>query len=136
LIAAADIPDDAEARDRLARHWSRDAALDAAVLIVIADARPDGRLVDFVDRVAGHVVVTGSLSARGFRRSIRILADPVATPSSTVDRWQRALGRERTRKLGSGVARVSAQFRLDPAEIDVVCARVGADIDEAPTSEE
>jgi len=133
LLTATNIPDDPDARDRLARHWSRDAALDAAALIVGADERPEPQLADFVDRVAGHVVVTGPLAANGFRREIRILGN--AASSSTVDRWQRALGSVRAAKLGPGVARVAAQFRLDPAEIDAVCARVAGDIDEAPTPE-
>src|SRR5262249_45916546 len=128
------IPDDPDARDRLARHWSRDAALDAAALIVGADERAELRLADFVDRVAGHVVITGPLAVNGFRREIRILGNAAAS-SSTVDRWQRALGCVRAGKLGPGVARVAAQFRLDPAEIDAVCARVAGDIDNAPTSE-
>jgi ATPase family associated with various cellular activities (AAA) len=136
LLAVANIPDDPDARDRLARHWSRDAALDAAVLIIAADERAGSAIVDFADRVAGHVVVTGQLAAVGFRRAIRILSDAVAMPANAADRWRRALGRSRVRKLGSGVARVAAQFRLDPTEIDAVCARVAVDIDAAPDSRE
>lgn len=130
-ISAACIPEDPAARDRLARHWSRDAALDGCALVVLADDRPDGPLRDFVDRVAGHVVVCGSLSASGFRRSARVLDEPQPSVSRTVDRWRRALGGPRARKLGASIARVAGQFRLDAAEIDLVCARVGGAIDAA-----
>jgi hypothetical protein len=135
LLGAANIPDDPDARSRLARYWSRDAALDAAVLIITADERVERRLGDFVDRVAGHVVVTGALPATGFRRAIRIIGAVTPTPSGAADRWERALGADRARQLGSGLARVASQFRLDPAEIDAVCARVAGDLDTAPAPE-
>jgi hypothetical protein len=45
-MTTAAIPDDPEARDRSARLWSRDAALDGAALIVIADERSGGVLAD------------------------------------------------------------------------------------------
>jgi hypothetical protein len=136
VLTAANIPDDPDARDRLARHWSRDAALDAAVLLIIADERSGPAITDFADRVAGHVVITGQLAAAGFRRAIRVLGEAATTPANTADRWARALGPARAKKLGRGVARVASQFRLDPAEIDAVCARVAADIDDAPTAQE
>jgi ATPase family protein associated with various cellular activities (AAA) len=135
LLAAANIPEDPDARDRLARHWSRDAALDAAALIVAADERAEQRLTDFIDRVTGHVVVTGPLAATNLRRDIRIIGGIAAAPSNLIDRWRRALGGARAGKLGAAVARVAAQFRLQPAEIDAVCARVAADLDEAPNAE-
>jgi SpoVK/Ycf46/Vps4 family AAA+-type ATPase len=136
LLTGANIPEDADTRDRLARYWSRDAALDAAVLVVAADERAEQRLADFIDRVAGHVVVVGQLAAIAFRREIRILGNVPTSAMSMVDRWQRALGAARVRKLGPGVARTAAQFRLDPVEIDVVCARVVGDIDKAQTAQE
>lgn len=131
MMTAACIPDDAEARDRLARMWSRDAALDGAALIVVADDRAGAVLADFADRVAGHIVIVGQRPATEFRRAIRILGDVVTTPASVGDRWRRALGPARARKLGGSVARVASQFRLNPAEVDAVCARVGEEIDGA-----
>lgn len=133
MLAASDIPDDAEARDRLARHWSRDAALDGAALVIIADESAGHALAEFADRVAGHVIVVGPLAAARFRRPVHILGDAAATHASAADRWRRSLGPKRAQKIGRGVARVSAQFRLDPAEIDAVCARVASDLDTAPT---
>jgi hypothetical protein len=136
LLVAANIPDDADARDRLARYWSRDAALDKAALIMAADDRSASAITDFADRVTGHVVVTGQCAASGFRRVIRIIGDALAMPANTADRWRRALGFLRASKIGSGVARVSAQFRLEPAEIDAVCARMAPAIDAAASSDE
>ena len=134
-LAAASIPDDPEARDRLARYWSRDAALDASVLILAADESRPGSVADFADRVVGHVVVTGQMAAGGFRRAIRFLGDATASHAGAVDRWRRALGPARAERLGGAVARVAAQFKLEPAEIDGVCARAAADIDSAPSTE-
>jgi hypothetical protein len=133
VLAAANIPDDPDALDRLARYWSRDAALDAAALLIVADGRAGPTITDFADRVAGHVVITGQLAAAGFRRAIHVLGEAVATSANTADRWRRARGAARGQTIGGGMARVASQFRLDPAEIDAVCAHVAADIDAAPS---
>jgi hypothetical protein len=130
-MTTAAIPDDPEARDRLARLWSRDAALDGAALIAIADERSGGMLADFVDRVTGHVVVVGQRSSATPQRAIRILSEPAWAPATAEDRWRRALGAARAQKLGADLARVASQFRLQPPEIDAVCARVAGEIDGA-----
>jgi hypothetical protein len=135
LLVAANIPDDADARDRLARHWSREAALDASVLMIAAQERAS-LVTDFADRVTGHVVVSGLLAATGFHRALRIIGDAATLPADPSDRWGRALGCARARKLGGGVARVAAQFRLEPQEIDAVCVRVAAEIDAAGDARE
>ncbi len=126
------IPDEAEARALLARRWSRDAALDAGVLLVLLDeAGPAAPAVaDFVERVMGHVVVAGAASFHCLNRSVRIVGE--TAPAAPADRWRQALGPERSAQLGPAVARVAAQFRLDPAEIDAVCARVADELDAAP----
>jgi hypothetical protein len=131
VTPAACIPDDPDPRDRIARMWSRDAALDGAALIVSSAERGGAALADFVDRVAGHVVVIGERPALELRRAIRILGDDSTGAASAGDRWRRALGRSRSDKLGAGLARVASQFRLSAAEIDAVCARVEAEIDAA-----
>lgn len=135
-MTTAAIPDDPEARDRLARLWSRDAALDGAALIVIADEGSGGVLADFVDRVAGHVVVVGQRPAAAPHRAIRILSEPAWAPATAADRWRRALGVARAQKLGAHLARVASQFRLQPPEIDAVCARVANEIDVAEDARE
>ncbi len=135
LMNAGDIPD-APDRDRLARLWSRDAALDGAALLIQAEERPGPALMDFVDRVAGHVIIAGAVPAGGFRRAIRVLAEGAATPAGAADRWRRALGPERSALIGGGLARIAAHFRLDPHEIDTACGRVREAIDAAPTADE
>jgi hypothetical protein len=132
VMSAAAIPEDPDIRDRIARMWSRDAALDGAALIVKTDDRVGSTLADFVDRIAGHVVIAGRRPAADFMRGLRILPDPSRTTSTVADRWRQALGFARARKIGGGTARVASQFRLNPAEIDAVCARVAHEIDDAP----
>jgi ATPases of the AAA+ class len=136
LMPAASIPEDPDARDRIARMWSRDAALDGGALIVAADDRSGLAIADFVDRIAGHVVIAGRRPVTEFIRGIRILPDVSATTATAADRWRRALGSARARKVGNGAARVASQFRLNPAEIDAVCARVRDEIDAAEGSSE
>jgi hypothetical protein len=136
VLEVANLPEDPEARDRVARVWSRDAALDGAALIVATDERGDAAIADFVDRVAGHVVIAGQRPSAEFMRGIRILPDPPATTATAEDRWRRALGSARAGKVGNGAARVASQFRLGPAEIDAVCARVANDVDDAEDSAE
>ena len=131
VMTAATIPDDAEARDRVARIWSRDAALDGAALIVKSDERNASAMADFVDRVAGHVVIVGRRPSVEFARAIRILPEAGTATASGAERWRQALGFTRARKIGPGAARVASQFRLNPAEIDAVCARVAHEIDNA-----
>jgi hypothetical protein len=134
LMAAAGVPDEPEARDRIARMWSRDAALDGAALIITGAERGGPALSEFIDRVAGHVVVVGVRPAVQLRRAIRIIGEQPQTPFTTRDRWHRALGPSRADKVGAGLARVGSHFRLGAAEIEAVCARVAEDIDAAPNS--
>lgn len=129
-LGGGDIPEDPETRDRLARLWSRDAALDKAALLI--DAGDRAAVVGaFADAVAGHVVVLGAMAAGAFQRGVYSVAEPErALPPA--ERWQLALGAKRSAKLGGGVARVAAQFRLPPAEIGALCAQLAFDIDAAP----
>jgi hypothetical protein len=134
VIRATDIPDQPDARDKIARTWSRDAALDAAALVVIANELGGSTIADFVDRVAGHVVIAGQRPAAECMRDIRILPDQDLRSTTAADRWRRALGPARARKVGAGTARVASHFRLNPAEIDAVCAHAANDIDKAANS--
>jgi hypothetical protein len=126
------IPEDAEARAALALRWSRDAALDAGVLIILIDEPgPPGAIVaDFAERVLGHVVVAGPAALTFLNRAVRAVGE--TAPPAPAERWLLALGPERAARLGPQVARVAAQFRLDPAEIDSLCARIGHMLDAAP----
>lgn len=125
------IPEEAEARDALARRWSRDAALDRGVLIVRVEepGPPPALVADFAERVLGHVVVAGPVSLPCLNRAISAVGETV--PAAPADRWRQALGPERSARLGPAVARVAAQFRLAPSEIDAVCARAGSALDAA-----
>ncbi len=133
LMNAVSVPHDPQERDLLARMWSRDAALDGAVLLVIADDGPAGTaLYDFIDRIAGHVILFGDRPHGNLRREARIISDSAAGVATPVERWRRALGDSRSTKVGAGLPRIAAQFRLTPLEIEAVCAAAGADIDDAP----
>lgn len=131
-IRSGAVPEDAERRDRLARDWSREAAFDSAALLILAerDAPVPATVGDFAERVLGHVLVTGLSAPQLVDRSIRLLAEPNA--ASSTERWRRALGKARSRKLGPALARIASQFRLEAPEIDAVCAATARDIDLAP----
>jgi hypothetical protein len=123
-IASDEIPQDPEARDRLARYWSRDSALDCAALIVIAHPQSAALASEFVDRVAGHVVVVGARTSSPLRRAVRDIPGTLDALEGSKDRWRRALGSRCATKLGPGLARVAAHFALRPDEIDSLCVRM------------
>ncbi|NAZ75147.1 AAA family ATPase [Kineococcus sp. T13] len=135
-LAVADLPDDAGERARLASRWTRDAALDGAALVLDGPGSDiDGRsasVAAFVDRVIGHVVMTGKQPPSGLSRAVRVIPlvpdDPVAARA----RWATALGTERATRVGRGLGRVSGQFRLDPETIRTAVARAADGIDAAP----
>ena len=77
------------------------------------------------------MVVVGQRPAAAPQRAIRILSEPAWASATAEDRWRRALGAARAQKLGADLARVASQFRLQPPEIDAVCARVANEIDAA-----
>jgi len=131
LLHPASLPDDAGTRDLLARYWSRDAALDAAALIIAADPSRSEIAADFADRVVGHVLIAGDIPILGFRRAVRLLSSGGRPAAANLARWARSLGVERSSKLGRNLARVAAQFRLSPGEIDTVAAQAAPAIDMA-----
>lgn len=131
-LLAANIPENPEQRDALARRWSRDAALDGRALVIIADDRAGANVADFADRVIGHVVIAGTVVAPNFQRQARMLQPSPAPAAHPSERWRRALGSRRTRKLADGIGKVAGQFKLTAIEIDAVCAEVAAAIDTAP----
>jgi ATPase family associated with various cellular activities (AAA) len=135
-ILAANIPENPELREELARRWSRDAALDGGVLVIVADERASAIIADFADRVLGHVVIAGAVVAPQFRRQARMLQPSAAASAHPSERWRRALGTRRSRKLGSGVGKVAGQFKLSALEIDAVCAQVAPEIDAAHGGEQ
>jgi len=133
-IAAADIPEDAEARDRLAVAWSREAMLDSAALIVDTSTGgpPVAGVAAFADRVLGHVVLAGDEAPDGLARGLHVVPAGEDSPASAVHRWAAALGPERATRLGRGLQRVAAQFRLDVKGIATAAAGAAAAMDDAP----
>lgn len=129
VLRAAAIPEEPEARDRLARRWSRESALDSNALIVLADGHggSPALLADFAERVLGHVLIAGEIPLPTVGRAVRIVGDSAAPIPA--ERWRQALGPARAARLGAAVPRVAAQFRLAPAEIDAVCARIAPELD-------
>lgn len=130
LLRSTDLPDEPRNRDRLARLWSRDAALDGAALILSAEHGAHSLTAGFADRVVGHVVVSGPMVADTFQRPVRILGEAQATIAEATERWRGALG-GRAAKVGGELSRVASHFRLGPAEIDAVCSQVGGAVDAA-----
>ncbi|MEH0829143.1 MULTISPECIES: ATP-binding protein [unclassified Micromonospora] len=132
-LAVADIPEDPAERERLALRWSREAALDAAALI-LHDAgvhRPADGLAAFADRVLGHVLLIAPQPPDGLARGIHTLPPAHDDPASARRRWAAALGPARTRRVGAGLTRVAAQFRLDPGAVDAAAALAAAEIEAA-----
>jgi hypothetical protein len=131
-ILAANIPNNPEMRDELARRWSRDAALDGGVLVIVAEDQAGTSIADFADRVLGYVVIAGQVVAPRFRRQAMMLPLSAAVSAHPVERWRRALGSRRSRKLGSGIGKIAGQFKLSAIEIDAVCAQTAPELDAAP----
>lgn len=127
-LAAVDLPEDPRLRDRLARAWSRDAALSGAALVIAADGASAARVGGFVDRVVGHVAVTGLSAPLQCQRAAAPLA---GVAPDRRRRWAQALGEARAARLGPALDRVAAQFRLDGDAIDALAARCGAAMDAA-----
>jgi hypothetical protein len=129
LMRAEDLPEEPAARDRLARAWSRDAALNGAALLLDAEDAPPARVMAFAARVAGHVVLTGLSGPAQGPRPLRVL--DAAAPDRR-RRWLQALGPERAARLGLGLDRVARQFRLDGPTIDALVATQATALDDAP----
>ena len=81
--------------ERLALTWSREAALDAAALVVIdpGPAARAGSLAAFLDRVLGHVVLVGPQPPDGLTRGLHVLGEEPDGPAAMLVRWTRSWGR-------------------------------------------
>lgn len=131
-IAGDDIPQDAEWRDRLAARWSREAMLDSAALVIDGTGPPAGAVASFADRVLGHVLLMGHQVPDGLTRGCHVVPPPADSPAAAVRRWADALGPERAARLGRGVDRVAAQFRLDAKGIAAAASGASAAVGAAP----
>lgn len=131
-LFAEDIPDSQAQRDRLARCWSREAALDGRVLVIVAgNGVPESRVTDFVDRVMGHVVLVGEMPGIAPRRGVSLHLAQRRSDAAPARRWQAALGPQRTAKVGPRLEAIAQQFALRPSEIVALCRDVGPQIDGA-----
>ncbi|MFB6608722.1 ATP-binding protein [Agromyces sp. NPDC056379] len=132
-MPASAIPDDRDELARLAREWSREAALDGRALIVHSTA-PGQLLEAFLDRVLGHVLLVSSFAPTALQRGMRVLVEEPDNPATMRSRWIRALGPEGSRRVGCGVGAVASHFRLDDAAlvraVEAARLEVGAATDE------
>ncbi|NYT32042.1 ATP-binding protein [Rhizobium sp. WYCCWR 11128] len=128
LLGAADIPEVPEARARLARTWSREAALDGKALVVATAAGRDDALASLAEQVWGPVVIVGTISPGCFSRATAVLSpgiarqDPAAPWRTAFAPWAAALGSPFLRRLAS-------QFRLERIEIDALAALANVELD-------
>lgn len=127
-----DIPDEPKERDRFARSWSREAALNSDVLIIISGQDRTGALVDFIDRVAGHVILLGDVPGFAPRRGASMPFADHRQGEGIITRWKVALGTEHTIKVGARLDAIAKHFNLHNTEIDAVCRDIGDQIDSAP----
>ena len=136
LLPSSAIPVDPTAAERLASEWSREAMLDAAALVILAEESEAARAAEFASRVLGHVCLVGHVRPAALQRGCRVVPAQPAGPIGLIERWAAALGPDRTTKLGRHVARVAMQFRLDPDEIDELCRREASALDRAEDGDE
>ncbi len=130
-LAAGTLPDDPVERERLALVWSREAALDGAALVVHGTPPSVEALAGFLDRVVGHVVLVAERAPDGMARGVHGLS-PVGDDLDTARRrWAAALGPDRAGRVGAGLTRVAAQFRLDPGALDAAVAAAAPALDAA-----
>jgi hypothetical protein len=133
LLTAA-LPDDPADRHRLATVWSREAALDAAALILHDTGAPTapGAVAGFADRVVGHVLLVAAQAPDGVDRGVHGLPPAADDLAAARRRWTAVLGPDRAGRVGGGLVRVAAQFRLDPGALDAAAAAAAPGIDTAP----
>lgn len=120
-LRSADLPDQPEARTRLARLWSREGGLDGQALILAAEPGRDDAMTAFADQVWGPVIVTGLARPAAFARATAALAPDLA-PQDPAALWRTALGPLADVVGPALVRRLAAQFRLDRAEIAALAA--------------
>ncbi|WP_226632814.1 ATP-binding protein [Novosphingobium profundi] len=131
-ILAGDIPAEPDRRAQLARAWSREAALDAQVLLILVEPGvPDTRIADFADRVLGHVVLVGATTALAPRRGLSLPYRGNDTGPGDLAGWQAALGPQRSARLGPGLDAIAHQFALRRSEIEALCRELPPALDTA-----
>lgn len=136
LAFLADLPIDPAMRETAAAIWSREAALEGAALIVDASRADPAALASFAafaDRVMGQVVLCNAAAAPPVQRGLYPIVPPGDAPARALSRWVASLGQARAARVGAGLSRVAAQFRLDPEGMAAATLAAGPAIDAAPT---
>ncbi|WP_112310795.1 ATP-binding protein [Pseudogemmobacter bohemicus] len=125
VIAASDLPQDPPERAGFADLLSREAALSRAALIVTGTLTPG-----FADRFLGQIVLD-TIPATPPLRGLHLLPPPKDDPALARSAWEEALGPALVARLGRGIGRIAAQFRLDPAGIATAIAGAAPALDNA-----
>jgi hypothetical protein len=123
-VDAAQIPDGAAERDRLARIWEREAALGGAVLVLVFDddMEPIKRRTALIwlERMRAAAMLCIRERVRVASRAIRTVDVDRPTPRDQRELWRRALG-GRAASLNGQIDHIVDQFSLDGGTI----ARLG-----------
>ncbi|MDB5678837.1 AAA family ATPase [Sphingomonas bacterium] len=116
-VAARDLPDDAEAIDRFARIWGREARLVPRLLMVTGEG--DGvedRVRRLADRIDVPLLLVGLRQPIDAMRAVLRIDIPRLTPSEQLALWRDALGD--TAEMSEDALRTLAfQFELDLSAI-------------------
>lgn len=130
-LRAADLPEAPEARARLARVWSREAALDTQALILQAEPGHETTLAGFAEQVWGPVVITGPARPADFARACAVLAPGLAPPDPLAP-WRAAFAPLADLVPPAVLRRLAAQFRLDADEIAALATLAATDLPGLP----
>ncbi|MFN9644019.1 MAG: ATP-binding protein [Cyanobacteriota bacterium] len=121
LLRAADLPETPESRARLARLWSREAALDGQSLVLRAEPGQETSVASFAELVWGPVAILGSIGPAAVTRAAVVLA-PGLAPADPLLPWRAAFAPLDDRVSPATLRRLEAQFRLDHEEIAALAA--------------
>ncbi len=120
-LDAGDLPEAAADRERLARAYTREAALWPAALLVQTDRLENAALLEaWLRRVNAPVAVEAPEGSAAERLSGMRLAAPAMNAEERKAEWQRrldALGSKLDHELGQQLDRIVEAFALDAAEI-------------------
>lgn len=130
-LRAADLPETPEARARLARVWSREAALDAQALVLHAEPGHETALAGFAEQVWGPVVIAGPARPADFARASAVLV-PGHAPPDPLAPWRAAFAPLAEFVPTALLRRLAAQFRLDPDEIAALARLAATDLPDLP----
>lgn len=126
-LRAAELPEAPEARARLARLWSREAALDGQALVIQTEHGHETTLAGFAEQVWGPVVIIGPARPADFTRASVVLA-PGLAPADPLAPWRSAFAPLGDLVSHAALRRLEAQFRLEPEEIAALATLAATDL--------